>query len=237
MGWPEQQKRKSEIVMYRILVVEDDKTISRIICAELQKEGFDTEMVTEFDNIAEKYLAYQPHLAIMDINLPGTSGFYWCKEIRVLSEAPLIFISARDSDRDIVKAMTLGGDDYLVKPFSAEVLIAKVKSMLRRTYSYREEENSIVSYGDLILNLDNGVVMHKEKEAQLTYNEMSILGMLLKSGGKAVSRERIMRSLWKDEKFIDDNTLTVNITRIRRKLDSIGCENRIQTIRNEGYMI
>ena len=133
--------------------------------------------------------------------------------------------------------MTLGGDDYLVKPFSAEVLIAKVKSMLRRTYSYREEENSIVSYGDLILNLDNGVVMHKEKETQLTHNEMSILGMLLKSGGKAVSRERIMRSLWKDEKFIDDNTLTVNITRIRRKLGSIGCENRIQTIRNEGYMI
>ena len=223
--------------MYRIMVVEDDEKISRILCDELGKEGFQTYRITCFENVIEDFLSFKPELILMDINLPGTDGIYWCREIRALSKAPLIFISARNSDKDIVKAMALGGDDYLIKPFSAEVLLAKVKGILRRTYSYQEDESNIISCNDLFLNTDNGVVIHKERQGELTHNEKEILVILIKNHGKTVSRERIMRALWNSEKFIDDNTLTVNITRIRKKLEEIGCKNMIKTIRNEGYMI
>ncbi|MBX4268586.1 response regulator transcription factor [Clostridium estertheticum] len=223
--------------MYKIMVVEDDSNISKIICENLERQGFQCLRIVQFENIIEEFIKFKPELILMDINLPGNDGFYWCEKIRALSKAPLIFISARNSDMDIVVATNTGGDDYLVKPFSLEVLLAKVKGMLRRTYSYNEGDTNILSFGELIFNADNGMIACKEKIEELTHNEMEILKILLKNQGKIVSRERIMRTLWNDERFIDDNTLTVNITRLRKKLSAIGYENIIKTIRNEGYII
>ncbi|MCB2338938.1 response regulator transcription factor [Clostridium estertheticum] len=223
--------------MYKIMVVEDDSNISKIICENLEKQGFQCLRIVQFENIVEEFIKFKPELILMDINLPGNDGFYWCEKIRALSKAPLIFISARNSDMDIVVATNMGGDDYLVKPFSLEVLLAKVKGMLRRTYSYNEGDTNILSFRELIFNADNGMIACKEKREELTHNEMGILKILLRNQGKIVSRERIMRTLWNDERFIDDNTLTVNITRLRKKLSAIGYENIIKTIRNEGYII
>ena len=223
--------------MYRVMVVEDDTNISKIICQALEKEGFECHRVVEFDKVMDEFVQFSPELVLMDINLPGNDGFYWCEKIRVLSKAPLIFISARSADMDIIVATNMGGDDYLVKPFSIEVLMAKVKGMLRRAYSYQEDEIHVISYGELFLNLDNGIVQYRDCEVELTHNEKEILNILLKNQGKVVRRERIMRSLWNDESFIDDNTLTVNVTRIRKKLQQIGCHDVIRTVRNEGYII
>lgn len=223
--------------MYRVMIVEDDTNISRIICEALEKEGFECHRVVEFDRVIDEFVRFSPELVLMDINLPGNDGFYWCEKIRMLSKAPLIFISARSTDMDIITATNMGGDDYLIKPFSLEVLVAKVKGVLRRAYSYQEDEIHVIACGELFLNMDNGVVQYKELEVELTHNEKEILGILLKNQGKVVRRERIMRSLWNDESFIDDNTLTVNITRIRKKLKEMGCGDMIRTVRNEGYII
>ena len=223
--------------MYKVMVVEDDDNISKIICKALEKEGFFCHQVVEFDKVIDDFIAFSPELVLMDINLPGNDGFYWCEKIRRLSKAPLIFISARSTDMDIITATNMGGDDYLIKPFSIAVLVAKVKGVLRRAYSYKEEELHVISYGEVFLNMDNGVVQYKGQEMELTHNEKEILGILLKNQGKIVRRERIMRSLWQDESFIDDNTLTVNITRIRKKLKEMGCDDFIRTVRNEGYLI
>lgn len=223
--------------MYKIMVVEDDSNISEIICENLIKHSFQCLRIVQFENIIEEFIKFKPELILMDINLPGNDGFYWCDKIRVLSKAPIIFISARSSDMDIVLATNMGGDDYLVKPFSIEVLLAKVRGMLRRTYAYNEGDSNILSFEELIFNADNGMIECRDKNEKLTHNEMEILKILLRNQGKAVSRERIMRTLWNDERFIDDNTLTVNITRLRKKLSAIGYDNIIRTIRNEGYII
>lgn len=146
-------------------------------------------------------------------------------------------MAIRSSDMDIITATNMGGDDYLIKPFSIAVLIAKVKGVLRRAYSYKEDELLVISYGEVFLNMDNGVVQYKGQEIEMTHNEKEILGILLKNQGKTVRRERIMRILWNDESFIDDNTLTVNITRICKKLKELGCDDFIRTVRNEGYLI
>lgn len=146
-------------------------------------------------------------------------------------------MAIRSSDMDIITATNMGGDDYLIKPFSIAVLIAKVKGVLRRAYSYKEDELHVISYGEVFLNMDNGVVQYKGQEIEMTHNKKERLGILLKNQGKTVRRERIMRILWNDESFIDDNTLTVNITRIRKKLKELGCDDFIRTVRNEGYLI
>ncbi|MCR3757978.1 response regulator transcription factor [Clostridium felsineum] len=223
--------------MYKIMVVEDDPNISEIICENIEKQGFQCLRIVEFKKIIDEFITFKPELILMDINLPGNDGFCWCEKIREISKAPIIFVSARDSETDIVLGTNMGGDDYLIKPFSIEVLLAKVKGMLRRTYSYNEVDSNILSFGELIFNADNGMISRRNIRDELTHNEMGILKILLKNQGKIVSRERIMRTLWSDEKFIDDNTLTVNITRLRKKLNDIGCKNMIKTIRNEGYII
>lgn len=223
--------------MYKIMVVEDDVTIRSIICENLKKEGFEYFEIKDFEHVTEEFVKYKPELILMDINLPVNDGFYYCGRIRALSKVPIIFISARNTDMDIIIATNMGGDEYLIKPFSIEVLIAKVKGMLRRAYSYNDEDADILSYKDMIFNVDSGTISYKNESSELTHNESRILKLLLKNQGKVVTRERIIRSLWNDESFIDDNTLTVNITRIRKKLDNIGCPGLIKTVRNEGYII
>ncbi len=224
-------------LVFKILLIEDDKKIADIVVENLVKAGYDSLVVTDFSDILPEFMAYKPDLVLLDIILPFYDGYYWCGQIRLLSKVPIIFISSKSTDMDIIIATNMGGDDYLVKPFSIDILLAKVVGLLRRTYSYDNTEMNIISHQGLIFNIGSGVVSVNEKSVKLTKNEAQILGLLLKSRGNTVSRERIMRSLWKDASFIDDNTLTVNITRLRKKLKDLGLENYIETIKNLGYKI
>jgi len=223
--------------LFKILLIEDDKKISDIVVENLIKAGYDSLAVTDFSDVLPEYMAFKPDLVLLDIILPFYDGYYWCGQIRLLSKVPIIFISSKSTDMDIIIATNMGGDDYLVKPFSIDILLAKVAGLLRRTYSYDNSEMDIISHQGLIFNIGSGVVSVNEKSAKLTKNEAQILGLLLKSRGNTVSRERIMRNLWKDASFIDDNTLTVNITRLRKKLKDLGLESYIETIKNLGYKI
>jgi len=223
--------------LFKILLIEDDKKISDIVVENLMKAGYDSTAATDFSDILPEFMAFKPDLVLLDIILPFYDGYYWCGQIRLLSMVPIIFISSKSTDMDIIIATNMGGDDYIVKPFSIDILLAKVAGLLRRTYSYDNSEMDIISHQGLIFNIGSGVVSVNDKSAKLTKNEAQILGLLLKSRGNTVSRERIMRSLWKDASFIDDNTLTVNITRLRKKLKDLGLESYIETIKNLGYKI
>nr|WP_041670403.1 response regulator transcription factor [Acetobacterium woodii] len=223
--------------MFKILLIEDDKKIADIVVENLIKAGYDSTAVTDFSDIFPEFMTFKPDLVLLDIILPFYDGYYWCGQIRLLSKVPIIFISSKSTDMDIIIATNMGGDDYLVKPFSIDILLAKLAGLLRRTYSYDNSEMDIISHQGLIFNIGSGVVSVNAKSAKLTKNEAQILGLLLKNRGNTVSRERIMRSLWKDASFIDDNTLTVNITRLRKKLKDLGLESYIETIKNLGYKI
>lgn len=223
--------------MYKILVVEDDYTISSIIGDSLKKWGYDARRTTDFRDILSQYNVYEPHLILMDINLPYYDGFYWCTKIRELSNIPILFISSRDADADKIRAISQGGDDYVEKPFSMDLLTAKIQAMLRRAYSYTDQGLNTLQYQNLILNLDQLQVLHKDKEIELTPNECKILSLLVRNHGNIVTRPRLMKALWDDESFVDDNTLTVNVNRLRRKLESIGLKDFIKTIKGEGYKL
>jgi len=198
--------------MYKILIVEDDKNLCSNIADGLLKWGFEPVCVEDFENVSVEFTKLNPHLVIMDINLPYFDGFYWCKKIRDISKVPVIFLSSRDSSMDIVMAINMGGDDYVTKPFSIEVLIAKIQALLRRSYSYGQGEIQIIECKGAILNLNDGILIYQDKVIELTKNEFKILQILMKNQGEIVSRESIMRGLWESEYYINDNTLTVNIT-------------------------
>lgn len=223
--------------MYRILIIEDDNTISSILEEHLNKWGYDVKTVTDFSDVLSDFTAYEPHIVIMDINLPYYDGFYWCSKIRELSNVPIVFLSSRDGDGDKIRAITQGGDDYIEKPFSMDLLTVKLSAILRRAYSSADQALNVLQYRDLILNIERLQVFCKEKEAELTKNECKILTMLVKSNGNLVTRSRMMQSLWDDESFVDDNTLTVNVNRLRKKLDEIGLEDCIKTVKGEGYRL
>lgn len=180
---------------------------------------------------------YKPDLVLLDILLPCYDGYYWCGQIRMVSKVPVIFISSKGEDMDIIIATNMGGDDYVVKPFSIDVLMAKVNGLLRRTYAYDNCEMNIISHDKLVFNYGSGMISANGHSVELTKNEAQILALLLKNRGNIVSRERIIRSLWKEASFVDDNTLTVNITRIKKKLLGIGLENCIETKKGLGYII
>ena len=223
--------------MYKILIVEDDKNLCSNIADGLLKWGFEPVCVEDFENVSVEFTKLNPHLVIMDINLPYFDGFYWCKKIRDISKVPVIFLSSRDSSMDIVMAINMGGDDYVTKPFSIEVLIAKIQALLRRSYSYGQGEIQIIECKGAILNLNDGILIYQDKVIELTKNEFKILQILMKNQGEIVSRESIMRGLWESEYYINDNTLTVNINRLRSKLEEIGLPNYIITKRSQGYLI
>ncbi|MEL7656017.1 MAG: response regulator transcription factor [Bacillota bacterium] len=223
--------------MYKILIIEDDKTISSIMEEHLGKWGYETRVVTDFSDVISSYTSFDPHLILMDINLPNYDGFYWCAKIRELSNVPIMFISSRDSDGDKIRAITQGGDDYIEKPFSMDLLTAKISAVLRRAYSSADQTLNILQHRDLILNVERLQVFCKDKEAELTKNECKILSLLVRNHGNLVTRGRLMQALWDDESFVDDNTLTVNVNRLRRKLEDIGLEGYIKTIKGEGYRL
>lgn len=223
--------------MFRIMIVEDDLKIREIVLENIKRWGYEGQAVEDFDQVLETFITYQPHLILLDINLPSFDGFYWCGKVREISKAPIIFISSRSTNMDIVMAMNMGGDDFVQKPFSLEVLMAKVNALLRRTYSYANTNTNLLEYAGVVLNLNDNQVMYKDQKLDLTKNDFQIMNILMKNSGQVVSREQIMQKLWEDESFVDDNTLTVNINRLRKKLSDLGLKDFIKTKRGQGYII
>lgn len=223
--------------MYKILIVEDDKVLCNNIEEGIAKWGFDVISIGNFENVLEEFAKHNPHLVIMDINLPCFDGFYWCRKIRDISKVPIIFLSSRDSNMDIVMAVNMGGDDYVTKPFSMDILLVKIQALLRRTYSYGQDEGQIIECNGAILNLNDGILTYNDKSIELTRNEFKILQLLMRNQGKIVARDRIMRVLWESEYFISENTLTVNVNRLRKRLEDIELKDFIVTKKSQGYMI
>ena len=222
--------------MYKILIVEDDRIIADNVCEQLLKWGYDVKIADDFNDVLKIFAKYEPQLVLMDIGLPYFNGYHWCMQIRNISKVPVIFMSSMSDNMNIVMAINMGGDDFIVKPFDINVLIAKVQAMLRRTYSFAESTN-IIEHNGCILNLNDQTFMYNGKRIELTKNEYRILQSLLENIGKVVSRDNIMMKLWESDDFIDDNTLTVNVTRLRKKLEQAGLIDYIKTKKGTGYII
>lgn len=223
--------------MFKVLIVEDDKKIREIMTDNLKKWGLEGICIDDFEDVFKKFLEVKPHLVLLDINLPYFDGFYWCNKIREVSKVPIVFITSRDSNMDVIMAMNMGGDDYIKKPFSLEVLMAKIKAILRRTYSYTSTETDVIEHKGVILNLRNNRISYNDETVELSKNELRIISLLMEKSGQVVSRDEIMDNLWEDENFIDDNTLTVNINRLRKRLVNIGLTDFITTKRGQGYLV
>jgi DNA-binding response OmpR family regulator len=224
-------------MVYKIMIVEDDQTIAEIIDEKLSSWGYQTYRAENYQNILGEFTQSAPHLVLLDINLPFYDGFYWCSRIRELSNVPIIIISSRDSDSDKIRGIVQGGDDYLEKPFSMELLIAKVQAALRRAYAYQDQSLNVLQYRDLILDPERQVVFVGDHEIELTPNESKILAVLIRNQEKTVSRAYLMKALWDDQSFVDDNTLTVNVNRLRKKLAEAGLDHYIKTVKGEGYVL
>ena len=221
-----------------IFIIEDDQSLSNEIKLALSKWGYSVGQVNDFENITNEVLDSNPKLILMDINLPSYDGFYWCSQIRNFMKVPIIFISSRDNDMDIIMSINMGGDDYITKPFSPQVLVAKIQAILRRTYSYNNDlKSDVIKFKDITLNIVEGKLYFKGENVDLTKNELKIINMLMSNQEKIVSREEIIEELWDTDEFISENTLTVNVNRLRKKLKSIGLEDVIETKKGQGYII
>ena len=222
--------------MYKILIVEDDETIAGGLKTHLEKWNYQTECMTDFKDVMGKFLEFEPQLVLLDIVLPFFNGFHWCQEIRKISKVPIIFLSSVNDNMNIVMAMNMGGDEFIEKPFNLNVVTAKVQAVLRRTYEFRGTAD-IMEWNGAILNLADATVLYQDQKLELTKNEFKILQMLLENTGKIVSRESIMTRLWDSNEFIDDNTLTVNVARLRKKMEQISLGGKIITKKGIGYMV
>lgn len=222
--------------MYRILIVEDDMTIARTLASHLGKWDYEVRCAEDFKNIREQFEKFDPQLVLLDIMLPFFNGFHWCQEIRKISEVPIIFLSSANDNMNIVMAMNMGGDEFIEKPFDLNVVTAKVQAILRRSYSFQGTVN-VMEYHGAVLNLNDATLVNKDQKTELTKNEFRILQILLENAGRIVSRDSIITRLWESDEFIDDNTLTVNVARLRKKLDQAGLEQMIRTKKGIGYMI
>lgn len=222
--------------MYRILIVEDDSTIAEALKRHLEGWDHETVIAEDFKNIMAEFTRVEPDLVLLDIGLPFYNGFYWCSQIRQVSDVPIIFISSASDNMNIVMAMNMGGDEFIEKPFDLHVVTAKVQAILRRAYSYRGSA-SLMEYRGCILNLADATVTYQNRKTDLTKNEFKIFQCLLENAGKIVTRDEIIARLWESDAFIDENTLTVNVARLRKKLAQIGLEEAIVTKKGIGYMV
>ena len=222
--------------MYRILIVEDDRVISKQVEKHLAKWGYEAVCVDNFENILTQFISFDPQLVLLDIGLPFYNGYYWCGEIRKISQVPVVFVSSAADNMNIVMAMNMGGDDFIVKPYDLEVLLAKIQAILRRTYSF-QNQSAVAEHAGVILNLSDMSLLYEGKRLELSKNEFRILQFLYERAGKTVSREEIMKRLWDNEYFVDDNTLTVNMNRLRKKLEEAGIQNFILTKKGVGYQL
>ncbi|MDD7353313.1 MAG: response regulator transcription factor [Peptoniphilaceae bacterium] len=220
---------------WKIFLVEDDKVIAEEIERYLKIWNYEIKRVKDFQNIFNEFKNFHPDLVLMDVTLPFFNGYHWCKVIRDNSKVPILFISAADENLNLIMAMDLGADDYLTKPFDLEVLQIKIRALLRRTYEYFETKN--IYYRDIILKCDSMIVSIKDREIELTKNEFKILEVLLEKPGKIISRDEIIDRIWQTDSYIDDNTLTVNIMRLRKKLEDIQIFELIKTKKGVGYYV
>ena len=227
---------KGANLMFRIMIVEDDTTIARVMQDYLMKWGYEVHCVSNFETIKEQFIKEKPHLILLDIGLPFFNGYHWCSELRKISNVPIIFVSSSSDNMNIVMAVNMGADDFIGKPFELSVLTAKVQALLRRTYSFRDQV-SVLEHKGVILNLNDTTVIYNDQRIELTKNDYRIFQLLMENAGKVVLREKIMDTLWESDSFIDDNTLTVNMTRLRRKLEDYGIVDFIKTKKGLGYMV
>lgn len=222
--------------MYRIFLVEDDAVISRVIAEQLQGWGYEVRCARDFEHITAEFSAYDPQLVLLDISLPFYNGYHWCSEIRKLSRVPVLFVSSMSDNMNIVMAMNLGADDFIAKPFDLSVLVAKVQAILRRTYDFAAPAH-LLQCGDAVLDLSDATLRVGAQQVELTRNEFRILQQLLQRRGQIVTRDALMTCLWESDSFIDENTLTVNVARLRRKLAAAGLPELIRTKKGEGYLV
>ncbi len=222
--------------MYKILIVEDDRVIAQAIQKQINTWGYEAAAVQDFRKVMETFVDFDPQLVLLDISLPFYNGYHWCAEIRKVSKVPIIFLSSNSDNMNIVMAMNMGADDFIAKPFDLNVLVAKIQALLRRTYDFTGN-TSLLEHGGLLLNCNDTTVSCGGKRQRLTKNEFRILQTLMEQHGSVVSREAIMQAIWESDDFIDDNTLTVNVTRLRRKLEKLGYYDYIKTKKGLGYII
>lgn len=219
-----------------IFIIEDDPLLLEALNDGLSQWTYKVSFPSDFSNVMVDFVANRPHLVIIDIQLPKFDGFHWCREIREVSKVPIIFLSSRDHPIDMVMAMNLGADDYVQKPFNMDVLLAKIQALLRRTYTYEEASSDLIEWNEAIIDLKSGEIQMDGQTIELTKNEFLILTALVKSNNKIISRHELMKILWDDDQFVNDNTLTANVTRLRQKLSALNIEEGIVTKKGLGYM-
>ena len=224
------------MTQYKVMIIEDDLNAAQSISNFLEAWGFQCIYLENFQEVTEEFVKYKPEIVLLDITLPRYNGYYWCEEIRKISKVPIIFISSTSDNLNMILAMNMGGDDFVIKPFDLNFLLAKINSLLRRTYDFLGVMN-LIACGDVVLDLDNAKLQYKGNIMELSRNDFIILKELMTHKGKNVSRDELMQALWSDNTFVDDNTLTVNITRVRNKLSKIGLEDFIITRKGMGYQI
>lgn len=222
--------------VFKLLLIEDDATLFREIKDRLLQWSYDVHGIADFSTVMQEFTTLKPDLVIIDIQLPKFDGFHWCRMIRSHSKVPIIFLSSRDHPTDMVMSMQLGADDYIQKPFHFDVLIAKIQAILRRTYNYNTEEISLKTWNGATVDYEKNMIQNESGSIELTKNEMFILKVLIEQKNKIVTRDELIKSLWDDERFISDNTLTVNVNRLRKKLEQLDLGRYIETKVGQGYL-
>jgi DNA-binding response OmpR family regulator len=222
--------------MQKIMIVEDDEVIALAIQKHLETWNYEVEVVDDFEHVLDLYLQKQPELILLDISLPFYNGYHWCEQIRKVSSVPIIFISSANENMNIVMAISMGADDFITKPFDFHVLTAKIQALLRRTYSF-SKSMQVLTYKDLVLNILDATISYHHQTIELTKNELKILQVLFEKSEVFVSRDDLMMALWQSNEFIDDNTLSVNMNRLRKKLDDFHIKHLIQTKKGLGYKL
>ena len=222
--------------MYRIYIIEDDSIIAGKIKEHMTNWGFEARCASDFRNIMGEFAEYEPHMVLLDISLPFFNGYHWCEEIRRVSKVPVIFLSSASDNMNIIMAMSMGGDDFIAKPFDMNVLVAKVQAILRRTYDFGGQ-TQLIEHRGALLNMSDASLLYNGEPVELTRNDYKILLTLMENRGSIVSRETLMEKLWETDCFVDENTLTVNIARLRKKLDGAGLAGFITTKKGIGYIV
>ena len=220
----------------KIFIVEDDPVIASAVAEHIASWGCETRIAQNFQNIVQEFVEFDPQLVLLDVGLPFYNGYHWCSEIRRFSSVPIIFVSSASDNMNIVMAINMGADDFIAKPFDLNVLTAKVQAMLRRTYDLGGQTR-LLQHRDAVLNTDDSTLTYHGERVELTKNEYRILQVLMENKGKTVSRDVLMQRLWESDSFVDENTLSVNVARLRKKLDGAGLENFITTKKGMGYIV
>lgn len=225
--------------MYRILIVEDDHSLSELLAHYIMKYGFECHICADFSDVIREFTEFDPHIILLDVNLPRYDGFYWCRKLREASTCPIIFISARNGDADQIRAMDNGADDYVTKPFSADLIVSKINAQLRRVYGEyaKQGKERSLTIGGVTLYYESFILEQGEKQVSLTKKEAVLASFLMEHSPKVISREKLLEKIWDDESFVEENTLNVNVARLRKKLDELEAMIEIEAVRGLGYRL